>query len=162
MSEKEVTIANQLSWQLFLVSAISFLVFIVCSCLDTWLTFRSTTSFQNVDIANTMKGTTITLLGISLLLPTIFLIYCFVKITKQDLYDIHTSRKNLFVLAMITYVLLLTSASIGIWLSTTISFTGKNEQSALKYTFIVTVVLGVMLPILYTVFYFREKICQDN
>jgi magnesium-transporting ATPase (P-type) len=162
---KDVNMQNQkLPFELIIIAVISFIVYLISASLGTCVCFNTKTIFSDKTSAKTLRATFTSLLGIGVLLPILYFMYYFTKTSNNAEADLKNSKKSLIIIAFICYTLMVLSASLGIWLSTChITETGSssNKPDAFEISFIIILILAIMLPIFYAVFYFRNEICKE-
>ncbi len=154
--------AGRLNWKVFFIALLSFAICIVSSSLDTWISFRSDTCFKNTAISNIVRGTSIVFTGISLLFPTLFFMYYATQLTNVQEIDKHSSKIQVCIIGFVCNIFTIISSSLGLWLlNNAVHFSSNVENDATKYTLIISIVVALVLPILFTVFLFHKKFVTD-
>jgi hypothetical protein len=63
---------------------------------------------------------------------------------------------------MLTFVLLIVVSSFGIWMTNANqNWSSHQEENGIEIYFIIVLVLALVLPFLYGIFYFRKEICKN-
>ena len=146
------------SWQLLSIAVISYIVFLLCTSLTVWIAFRN--GFSSIETENGVKGGSLTLFILSVFTPIIYIVMTYIYIIKLDA---NIPTKSTFIIMVITYILMMITASFGIWeTNTNENWKSNNEEFATNITFIVILVLSLFLPFFYGLFYYRQIICRDK
>ncbi len=169
---------ENLSLGTIVVIVISFVFLIIAASIGTYVSYRPNINYANIDSEKAIKGTYTTLVALSALMPLLYFLFHYTKTTNNTGKDVKQSKENLLAVAYISFVFILLACSLGIWLclqtsSTNIihnydgsinpeSFTRadfkNNANSAYEIVFITFLVVGIFLPILYSMFYFKDQI----
>ncbi len=157
--------AKQTSWQLLTVALVSYILFIVTSSMSTWLSFIS----DDKGSQTASQSISLVLLVLSVLLPVLYLVFAYVSIMKpanaSNTDDIKAklklNRQSILIIMMSTFLFMLISSSLGIYLANhNNNWSSTEQENGVQVTFIVILVMTIMLPILYAIFFFRRKICE--
>jgi uncharacterized membrane protein len=148
-----------LPYQLIIIAVISFVIYIVCASLGLVVAFSSDTIFSNEKSAKALKGAFTVLLGMATLLPILYFMCYYTKLSGEKEKNITQTKKSIFVIAFISYILMMLTASLGIWLSNCHTST-STKPNVYEIVFIVILVVALILPIFFAIFYFQDRICD--
>ncbi len=159
--EKNVNLSKKLPYQLIIIITISFILYLVCASLGTYVAFKDDTTYKDDMSQKALQGTFTALLGLGIMLPVLYFMYYYTKTSNNHTEDIKNSKTSLLVIAFIAYILMTLTASLGIWLSNSHVPDLPSNSGTLEIIFIVILVLAVLLPFFYAIFFFRDKICAQ-
>jgi flagellar basal body-associated protein FliL len=151
------------TWQLIVLAFVTYLLFIATSGVSTWIAFKSN-GFNSTSQANGSKAGALLFLILSILLPIFYGVFAYLKdydtqapIQKYK----NISRDAILIIIMISFVLLITMSSFGVWMTNANhNWNSTQQEHGVQIYFIIVLVLSIMLPFLYGLFYYRKEICE--
>jgi len=147
-------------WALLAIGVLTFGIFLVTSSVGLWLAYKSN-HFTSVDTERALKSVNVVLVGSAIFLPLIYLIYTFVKVQDKENELVMPSQKALLIITILCNLLTILACSLGIWMATSCNIWDSNSESnAVKISFIVFLVVAILLPPLYCIFYYRKEFCD--
>lgn len=175
---KETTGGEDISLGTVIVIVITFVVLIITSSLGTYVAYTQNINYSNLNSEKALKGTFTALIGMGILMPLLYFLFYYTKTTNNTGRDIKQSKKNLLAVAYISFIFILLATSLGIWLCTITSATtlihdsdgfidknsfektsfATNPAKNYEIVFISFLVVGILLPILYSLYYFKNDL----
>ncbi len=133
------------------------------SGVSTWIAFKSN-GFNSTSQANGSKAGALLFLILSIRLPIFYGVFAYLKdydtqapIQKYK----NISRDAILIIIMISFVLLITMSSFGVWMTNANhNWNSTQQEHGVQIYFIIVLVLSIMLPFLYGLFYYRKEICE--
>ena len=151
------------TWQLIVLAFVTYMIFIATSGVATWIAFKSN-GFATTSQANGSKAAALLFLILSILLPIFYGVFAYIKDydtqAAVEKYK-NISRDAILIIIMITFVLLIIIASLGIWMTNAnTNWSSHQQENGIQIYFVIVLVLAIMLPFLYGLFYYRKEICE--
>ncbi len=153
----------QKTWQLIVLAFVTYLMFIATAGVATWIAYKSN-GFKSSSQSSGAKAGSILFLIFSILTPIFYGVFAYIKdydtqapIEKYK----NISRDAILIIIMISFVLLISLSSFGIWMTNANSnWNSPQQENGVQIYFIIVLVLSIMLPFLYGLFYYRKQICE--
>jgi membrane protease YdiL (CAAX protease family) len=149
-------------WQMILIAVITYMLWIITTCLGTFIAFKG--NFAKPGQASGAKGGALLLLFSSILMPIIYGVFVHLKSKdngSQDPNAPKVSKDSVLIIIILSFLLLIISSSFGIWMNNASdAWKTNDEENGVQIYFIIILVLAIVLPFLYGVFYFRKEICE--
>jgi cytochrome bd-type quinol oxidase subunit 2 len=140
------------------------MIFIATSAVATWISFKSN-GFSTDDQASSAQGGALFFLIASILLPIFYGVFAYIKASDAENPNPNTaklSKDSILIIIMLTFVLLIVVSSFGIWMTNANqNWSSHQEENGIEIYFIIVLVLALVLPFLYGIFYFRKEICKN-
>ena len=164
MADSSVKPDPKRTWQMITIAIITYMIFIATSALATWISFKSN-GFSSPDQASSAQGGALFLLVSSVLLPIFYGVFAYIK-AKDEINPnpnyAKLSKDSILIIIMLSFVLLVAVSSFGIWMTNANqNWSSSKEENGVQSYFIIVLVLALVLPLLYSVFYFRKEICAN-
>ncbi len=152
------------TWQMITIAVITYLVFMITSSMATWISFKSD-GFSSTSQANGAKGGALLLLIASVLMPVLYAVFAYLKATDEDNPNPKAARlspDSVLIVIMVTFFLLVVVSSFGIWMTNANqTWDSHQQENGVQIYFIIVLVLAIVLPFLWALFYFRKDICRE-
>ncbi len=175
---KSSTGGQDISLGTVIIIVISFVVLIITSSLGTYVAYSQNLNYANLNSEKSVKGTFTALIGMGVLMPILYFLFYYTKTTNNTGRDMKESKSNLLGVAYISFIFILLATSLGIWLCSIASATAlvsdsdgcidhtsfskttfeNNPTKNYQIVFISFLVVGILLPILYSLFYFKNDL----
>jgi glucan phosphoethanolaminetransferase (alkaline phosphatase superfamily) len=136
------------NWQIIGASLAVFLAFIISTCLGIFVSVKCP--------KKSMEAVFSILLVFSIIIPIVYFVLGY-KASGLSL----LSRNLVLAFTLVTYILLLLSCSLGIWIaSINQNWSSTTQKNGIRITMIVLLVLGIILPLFWMLFHYRKEICE--
>lgn len=146
--------------QQIIVAVVTFIVFFVGLVLGEVIATKGS------DAAFGTKGSKVGLetfyglmIGLAVIFTGVYFGYAFHEYRSHR--DPTLPYQVTFWITMVTYVLLLITCSLAIWMANVVSWGSSHEENGYKISLIVILVLGIVLPAFWLIFHNRDTICAN-